>query len=665
MDDNTRAALDTETPVNPYSLLDALNTAAARANRLWLLFLALMAYLALAVGALTHRDLLLDSGIVLPLLQTRIDLSRFFLAAPAILALAHLVLVAQFALLARKAVEFHNAVRLLEGTDLRSHPLRLELDSFFFVQALAGPERSRVVSAMLHGLAWLTLLLLPLALLIYLQAAFLPFHDATVTTVQQAIVLADIVLVLLAGVFLLRAETSFPGALVRLGFNNPGSLVFGLVLLAAAGYISLAATASGSAATDRTLLGLFPRHLEVADASLVADKAITFGGRTISLRGRDLRFARLDRADLRQADLTGARLDGASLAGADLRGARLGCARAAALREVEGGRMKAGCTTAKGADFSGAQLGSATLAGADLRGARFDDASLERADLSQALMAGAVLDRAKLQRATLTGSLRAASLVEADLQGATLDGARLEMADLSGARLQGASLAAAHLGGAVLREANLEGAALPGARLYGADLRGARLPAADLAGAMVWRTVPPAGEAVMLADIADIAIKPPAKADIAVLKAAVASAVEAGATGERIAGLEAVLAKLGGGGWEASAEGQAWAALLRASEAAMADGFKTRLARHLGGLACRGRSAGAVAAAVVRRALGKSFKGDAGVLYDSLKAADCPAVHTVPRWQLLELAEAAETARKAQATELAVEPAAAGAGSGP
>ena len=327
--------------------------------------------------------------------------------------------------------------------------------------------------------------------------------------------------------------------------------------------------------------------------------------------------------------------------------------------------MKAGCTTAKGADFSGAQLGSATLAGADLRGARFDDASLERADLSQALMAGAVLDRAKLQRATLTGSLRAASLVEADLQGATLDGARLEMADLSGVRLQGASLAAAHLGGAVLREANLEGAALPGARLYGADLRGARLPAADLAGAMVWRTVPPAGEAVMLADIADIAITPPAKADIAVLKAAVASAVEAGATGERIAGLEAVLAKLGGGGWEASAEGQAWAALLRASEAAMADGFKTRLARHLGDLACRGRSAGAVAAAVVRRALGKGFKGDAGVLYDSLKAADCPAVHTVPRWQLLELAEAAETARKAQATELAVEPAAAGAGPGP
>src|SRR5262245_20676585 len=130
MDDTNRTALDAEAPVNPYSLLDALNTAAARTNAVWLLFLSLVAYLGLSVGALTHRDLLLDAGIALPLLQTRIDLSRFFVAAPAVLALAHLAVIAQFVLLARKAVEFHNAVRLLESTDLRSHPLRLEVDSF-------------------------------------------------------------------------------------------------------------------------------------------------------------------------------------------------------------------------------------------------------------------------------------------------------------------------------------------------------------------------------------------------------------------------------------------------------------------------------------------------------------------------------------------------------
>src|SRR5262245_16548007 len=192
MDDNTRAALDSQTPVNPYSLLDAVNTAAARASTAWLIFLGLMAYAALTVVSVTHRDLLLDTGVVLPILQTRVDLVRFFVFAPAIFALAHLMLVAQFVLLARKTREFDAAVRLLESTDLRSHPLRLELDSFFFVQAIAGPERSRVVSAFLHSIAWLTLLILPLLLLLYMQVAFLPFHHEAATTAQWAIVTADV-----------------------------------------------------------------------------------------------------------------------------------------------------------------------------------------------------------------------------------------------------------------------------------------------------------------------------------------------------------------------------------------------------------------------------------------------------------------------------------------
>ena len=44
MQDDTRAALDAETPVNPYSLLEAVNTSSKTANTAWLIFLALMAY---------------------------------------------------------------------------------------------------------------------------------------------------------------------------------------------------------------------------------------------------------------------------------------------------------------------------------------------------------------------------------------------------------------------------------------------------------------------------------------------------------------------------------------------------------------------------------------------------------------------------------------------
>ena len=644
MDDSTRAALDSETPVNPYSLLDAVNTAAARSNTAWLLFLGLMAYAALTVGALTHRDLLLDAGIVLPLLQVRIDLVRFFMVAPAVFAFMHLMLVAQFVLLARKALEFDAALRLLESTDRRSHPLRLELDSSFFVQAMAGPERSRVVSALLHSIAWLSLLILPLLLLLYMQVAFLPFHHATVTAVQRAVVLADAVLLLPAGVFLMRAETSVLGAVLRLGFNNPGSAAFGLAVLAGAAAVSILATVPTGGARDGgsgALFGLLARNLDVADASLVSGKK-TGPARPVSLRGRDLRFARLDRADLRQADLTGANLTGASLRGTDLREARMGCANPAALQQP-GGRGKAGCTTAQRGDFSAARLGGASLAGADLTGASFDDASLESADLGRGLMAGATFERAKLQRADLSGaSLAGASFLQANLQGAVLAGAGLQMADFSGAGLQGASLVSARLAGAVLREADLEGAELQRAKLHGADMRGARLPAADLAGAAVWRTVPPAGEAVALADIANIVLKPLGKDDIEALRALAAGVEASLPAGERTAGLEGLLKELGDGGWTGSAEAQTWTGLLRASEATMAEGFRFRLAEHLGRMACRPRFAdGTVAAGVVRRATAPAFKGDPVAIAERLKAADCAVSKTLPPLALLELAAAA------------------------
>src|SRR5262245_34600047 len=653
MNDGTRTALDAETPVNPYSLLDALNTASARSNALWLIFLGVMAYLFITVGAVTHRDLLLDSGVALPILQVKIDLARFFLAAPAIFALLHLGLVAQFALIARKALEFNAAVRLLESTDQRTHPLRLELDSAFFVQAIAGPERSRLLSGFLNAIGWLTLVVLPLLLLLYMQVAFLPFHDAGITTVQRGIVLADLALLLLVGVFLLRAETNFLGALLRLGFNNPGSLVFGLAVVAGAGFASifLATIPRGAAADDRAsallsadgalFFGMFPRNLNVADADLAAGKQP--GGRPVSLRGRDLRFARLDRVDVRPAGLTGASLDGASLTGADLRGIHLRCADAAVLQQPED-RPKARCASARGADFSGARLTEASLVGADLRGAKFEDAALEGADLSLGLVTGASFERARLQRASLSGlALNGVSFVLANLQGADLAGAKLQAADFSGAVLQGANLSLAHLAGAALREADLEGADLQSAKLYGADLRGAKLQAADLAGAMVWRAAPPAADAAALADLANIVMKQPGKDDLEALKAATVVA-EPPANGERPTSVADLIKNPGpDGAWASSADGQAWAAHLRASEAAMAEGYKTRLAEHLGRMACRARFAdGGVAAGLARRAASPGFKGEPAAVHDRLKAADCPASKAVPPRLLLDLAAAVE-----------------------
>src|SRR4029077_15355266 len=66
MTDAAAPALDNETPVNPYSLLEAVNRASRSASLAWLLLLAVTAYLGVAVAGIGHRDLLFDADVVLP-----------------------------------------------------------------------------------------------------------------------------------------------------------------------------------------------------------------------------------------------------------------------------------------------------------------------------------------------------------------------------------------------------------------------------------------------------------------------------------------------------------------------------------------------------------------------------------------------------------------------
>ena len=161
MTDMLKGRAEIETPVNPYSLLEAVNDASDTVNTGWLIFLAVVAYVLIAVAGVTHRDLLLETPVTLPIMQVSIQQKQFFTFAPILLVLFHLGIVAQLVLLARKTIAFDQAVRLLESTGRRTHPLRLELHNFFFVQAVAGPHRSRVMSTFLHGMSWLTTVVIP------------------------------------------------------------------------------------------------------------------------------------------------------------------------------------------------------------------------------------------------------------------------------------------------------------------------------------------------------------------------------------------------------------------------------------------------------------------------------------------------------------------------
>ena len=81
-----------------------------------------MTYFMIAVAGVTHRDLLLETPVELPILQVRIQMAQFFQFAPVVLVLFHLGVVCQLVLLARKTLEFDHALRFLETSDRRTHP---------------------------------------------------------------------------------------------------------------------------------------------------------------------------------------------------------------------------------------------------------------------------------------------------------------------------------------------------------------------------------------------------------------------------------------------------------------------------------------------------------------------------------------------------------------
>ena len=90
MVDRARVDPDLETPVNPYSLLEAVNSSSDTSHTGWLLFLAVMTYLVIAVAGVTHEALLLETPVQLPILQVKIQLKQFFQFAPIVLVLFHL-----------------------------------------------------------------------------------------------------------------------------------------------------------------------------------------------------------------------------------------------------------------------------------------------------------------------------------------------------------------------------------------------------------------------------------------------------------------------------------------------------------------------------------------------------------------------------------------------
>jgi uncharacterized protein YjbI with pentapeptide repeats len=503
---------------------------------LWFSYLFVFLYLLIAVGSVTHRDLLYASPIKLPFLSVELPLVGFFVLGPLLFLIVHAYVLLHLVLLASKVGAFHAELEAqIADEDTRTR-LRRQLPSNIFVQYLAGPRevRTGIIGTMLRLIAQISLVAGPLGLLVFFLLQFLPYHHEGVTWWHRFAVLADLALLWMLWPSIARGKATWitwrdfrtrKVAALALASLVPLLLAFTIATfpfewldarLPSVKFIPSqwpsAEWARQEADRDPGVQGAKSKAEAPSFAALIRSMGwislheLLVGGdvdrivrKPTSLWSNVLVLPEIDLVDRARFDteekikaapqtfvLRGRRLEGAFLFGARLRNVDLvGAQLQRAFLSLADLRDSKLCLTSGGscANLQGTELNEAKLQGLDF-------GSLEHGMYSVRVpLQGANLGGAQLQGANLAGAdLQDVHFRDAQLQGANLTFAQLQGAVLVGAQLQGANLAQASLQGADLSDpdtkdtplAGLQGANLSGAKLQGAKLIGTRLQGADL-----------------------------------------------------------------------------------------------------------------------------------------------------------------------------------------
>lgn len=499
---------ETTTQQELNSLLEATNQASNTARATWVFFIAIMTYFFITIATVTHKDLLLNTPITLPVLNVSLPLKNFFSFAPLALLLTHFWVLIQHIMLSRKVQALDEVLKEMDADiGQRSIFFRLQLNAYFFPQLLADPPRSFFVSSILKLMLWITLAFLPIILLLGFQTSFLPFHNAPITWAQRVYVLLDLILLLGVGLFLRRPDASFFTAIGDIFSRRPiGALIAALISLVTL-FFSFAIATIPDSATDRAMATFWPapvkegddykekqklfwptkylidqkllsRNLFVVNQDLVSDLQSDPHDVSIRFNNRDLRYANFFNSDLHRADFSGADLTAVSFKAANLQKAKF--SRETIFRNTSfyGAQLQEAqfqFTKLRNTSFSYAQINNADFNHATALGVSFISANLAQANFYNSILKGARFDNAILHGANINAArLQGASLKQAQLQG-IFGGANFQGADLSDANLQGADFYAANLNGAILHRVRLQGANLNGARILGADLKEAQI----------------------------------------------------------------------------------------------------------------------------------------------------------------------------------------------
>jgi uncharacterized protein YjbI with pentapeptide repeats len=488
--------------------LAAVNDAANAVSSRFVTFVSVGAYVAVTVAATTHEMLLRASSVVtLPLLNAQIPIIGpfgFYSIAPWLIVLLHSDLLLQLSILSRDLERFDRQTEPLEPE--QREMLRQRVANFYYVLYLTGQASSRFLHLLSAFITWVTAVVLPLALLLWIQIRFLPFHGEWQTQLHRAALLADVALI----VFILMPHVRSSWKLDRAGWRlalGRALSVPTLIVVACATTVFLSLFVARLPGNDGEGSAWFAQNMQLRERVLTANvltpeeinelrdspaerlpdvlsKVTPFQ----ALQGRDFRYADLYNAVLPKLDLRAVRSESAKPAEplpADCE-ERRGCDDPPDCVEKNLERTRLAGANFSWASMQQAMFDDAVLDGADLSWAKVQYGSFSRASMNGAKLTFAKLASARLESAKLCGAnlaeadLRKGSLARAHLVGATLRGTTLTGASLEGADLRGADLSGADLSGAVLRNAQLQGAVLRGAKLEGVTLDGANVEGTDL-----------------------------------------------------------------------------------------------------------------------------------------------------------------------------------------
>jgi hypothetical protein len=112
---------------------------------LWLSYLFVLFYLAVAAGAVTDADLFLENAAKLPFLNIELPLLAFFFLAPILFIIVHAYTLVHLVILTEKTKRYDQALHdpARQVTDTRRAILQWQLPSNIFIQFLAGPKELR------------------------------------------------------------------------------------------------------------------------------------------------------------------------------------------------------------------------------------------------------------------------------------------------------------------------------------------------------------------------------------------------------------------------------------------------------------------------------------------------------------------------------------------